>query len=98
MQQSEEQKNGGPKDDKLISLVILTSDGNKTWNHDFPKTMKVSQLIQAIATQFHLAQNGQYEVRLETNLEEALKPERTLVSYQIQDGARMILTDLGRGV
>lgn len=101
MKNSEEkqpQKPQQPKDDKLITLIILTSDGTKTWENDFPKTMKVSELIQAIVTHFNLVANGQYELRLKTNLQEALKPERTLVSYQIEDGAKVVFTDYGKGV
>ena len=86
------------KDDKLLSLVILTADGTKTWENDFPKTMKIAELITAIAAHFGLAPNGQYEVRLQNNLEEALKPERTLVSYHIEDGAKVVFTDYGKGV
>jgi hypothetical protein len=98
MENKEKKQEHQQKDDKMIFLVILTSDGSKTLENDFPKTMKVSELIQKIANQFNLAPNGQYELRLQSNLEEPLKPERTLVSYQIEDGAKVIFTDYGKGV
>lgn len=98
MQNEEKKTTPAGKDDKIISLVILTSDGTKKWEHDFPKTMKVSELIQEVVKHFGLAANGQYEVRLQSNLEEALKPERTLVSYHIEDESKVIFTDYGKGV
>lgn len=98
MENEEKKQEHEQKDDKMIFLVILTSDGSKTWENNFPKPMKVSELIQKIANQFNLAVNGQYELRLQSNLEEPLKSERTLVSYQIEDGAKVIFTDYGKGV
>ena len=97
--ENETNKNGkSTKDDKLISLVILTSDGAKKWEADFEKTTKVSELITATINHFKLATDGRYELRLKGNMGEALQPDRPLVSYQMVDGDILVFTDYGKGV
>jgi len=82
--------------DNELSVNILTTQG--TWDTSFEKTTKVTQVLQAIVNHFGFASNGNYELRAEKNPNEALKPDRPLVSYGIQDGDKLILTDLGVAV
>lgn len=85
-----------PKNDKFITLVIKTTQGD--WKTEFEKTTKVEEVKQAIIKHFGFAQNGNYELRLEKNPKEVLDPHRPLVSYHIEDGDCVIFTDLGTGV
>lgn len=82
--------------DKELTITILTTQGN--WTTDFDKNTKVSEVIQATIDHFGFAQNGNYELRAEKNPDEALKLDRPLVSYGIEDGDRLIFTDLGVAV
>ena len=79
-----------------ITIVIQTSQGS--WNATFPKTDKVQQVIAAVVTHFGFASNGRYELRLRTDPNQALTPERTLVSYDIKDGDILIFSELGTAV
>jgi len=76
-----------------IRVIICTSQGD--WETEFPKTIKIFEVIEAVKSHFGFAQNGKYELRLSSNPNESLKPERTLVSYGIKDGDKLIFTDLG---
>lgn len=82
--------------DNEISITILTTQGS--WDTSFVKTTKVAKVIQAVINHFGFASNGNYELRAEKNPDEALKPDRPLVSYGIQDGDKLIFTDLGVAV
>jgi len=79
-----------------IDLVIKTPLG--VWRHRFPKTAKVQEVIDAVKQHFGFAANGSYDLRLESNPNQALKPERTLVSYHMKDGDVLVFSDLGVGV
>jgi hypothetical protein len=85
-----------PANDPILTLVIKTPLG--VWQNDFPKTKKVQEVIEAVRQHFAFAPNGTYDLRLESNPNEALKPERTLVSYHLKDGDVLIFSDLGVGV
>jgi len=82
--------------DNEISVAILTTQG--TWETSFVKTTKVEEVLQAVISHFGFASNGNYELRAEKNPDEALKLDRPLVSYGIQDGDKLIFTDLGVAV
>ncbi len=83
--------------DKDLTITIETSQGN--WTNTFPKTAKVQDVIDATISHFGFAQNGKYELRRGSGTtSELLKPERTLVSYHIQDGDVLVFTDLGPAV
>lgn len=80
-----------------LSITISTTQGN--WeNAVFPKNAKVQEVIIAVIEHFSFASNGNYELRKENEPETALKPERPLVSYKINDGDVLIFTDLGVAV
>lgn len=84
------------KHDKELTLKIETTQG--TWEHTFEKTDKVEEVLKAVVNHFNYATNGNYELRLASDPNNALKPERTLVSYHIKNGEVLVFTDLGVAV
>jgi len=84
------------RNDKDLEIEIKTARGD--WKTRFQKTSKIRDVIQAIIQHFNFAQGGKYDIRLETEPNNPLEPERTLVSYGIKDGDVLIFTDLGVGV
>lgn len=82
--------------DKDLTINIKTTRGK--WETTFSKTTKIQEVIQAVIQHFGFATNGNYELRLESDPDNALKPERPLVSYGIKDGDNLIFTDLGVAV
>ncbi|MCH7969182.1 MAG: EsaB/YukD family protein [Thaumarchaeota archaeon] len=82
--------------DKELTITIQTPQGN--WETTFPKTTKVQEVIDAVVKHFGFAPNGKYDLRLSTDPDNPLKPERTLVSYGIKDGDVLVFTDLGVAV
>lgn len=84
------------KSDKDLTIQIETTQG--TWETTFPKTINIQEVIQAVIQHFGFSQNGRYELRLDRDPDNALKPERPLVSYGIKDGDALIFTDLGIAV
>ncbi|MBI4744222.1 MAG: hypothetical protein HY776_05330 [Actinobacteria bacterium] len=79
-----------------LTIKIETTQG--TWEATFKKTDKVQEVIQAVIGHFGYSPDGKYELRLESNPDEVLKPERPLVSYGIKDGDILVFTDLGVAV
>lgn len=84
------------KEKNELSLIIQTPKGN--WETTFSKTTKISDVLSAVINHFGFAPNGSYELRLDKNPNEALKPERTLISYQIEDSDILVLVDFGQAV
>ena len=84
------------KNDNELTVKILTTQGS--WETTFPKTAKVSDVIQAVIQHFGFATGGKYELRLESDPNTILKPERPLVSFGIKDGDVLVFTDLGVAV
>lgn len=84
------------KSDNNVEIEIRTVQG--ILKTTFPKTTKVNEVIQAVIKHFNFAQNGKYDLRLETDPDNALESERPLVSYGIKDGDVLIFTDLGVAV
>ncbi|MEO9475100.1 MAG: EsaB/YukD family protein [Cyclobacteriaceae bacterium] len=90
---------GGEKErsnDNLLSVIIQTPQGD--WSTDFPKTSKVSDVIKAIVDHFGFSSEGKYELRLDVNPNEALDPNRPLVSYGVKDGDVLVFIDFGQAV
>jgi hypothetical protein len=83
--------------DQDLTINIETTRG-KWENTTFSKTTKIQEVIQGVIQHFGYATNGNYELRLESDPNNALKPERPLVSYGIKDGDTLIFTDLGVAV
>jgi hypothetical protein len=82
--------------DKNLQLSISTSRGTKEFS--FPKQTKVADVIHQVVTAFGFASGDRLQLVLASNPEEALQPERTLVSYHLTDGTKLILTAVGSGV
>jgi len=76
-----------------VTISIQTTQGN--WSNAFPKTDRVSQVIQAVIAHFGFAPNGKYELTFEGK---TLSPERTLVSYGIDNGDALTFTEMGTAV
>ena len=83
-------------EDNNITVQIETTQG--TWKTTFPKTTKVQEVIQAILSHFGFVANGRYELLLDNDPDNALTPERPLVSYSIEDNDVLVFTDLGIAV
>lgn len=84
------------KHDNDITVKIQTPRGE--WITTFPKTTKIGEVINAIVTHFGFATNGKYQLRLASDPNTILEPERPLVSYKIKDNDVLIFTDLGVAV
>ena len=84
------------KSDNNLEIEIRTVQG--ILKTTFSKTTKVSEVIQAVIKHFNFAENGKYDLRLETDPDNALESDRPLVSYGIKDGDVLIFTDLGVAV
>lgn len=82
--------------DKELDLLIKTPSGD--WNETFAKTAKVMDVINAVVKHFNYAQNGRYELRLESDVNTPLDPNRPLVSYGIKDNDVLIFVDYGAAV
>jgi len=80
-----------------ITITIVTPQG-KWENATFAKTAKIEEVIKAVVAHFRFAANGNYELRMESDPNKMLKPERTLVSYGIKDVDILRFVDLGGGV
>ena len=84
------------KNDKQLTVKIETTQG--TWEINFEKNQKVQEVILSVIQHFGFSQNGNYELRLEKDPDNALDLERTLVSYKIESGDILVFTDLGVAV
>lgn len=84
------------KDNKNLNIIIKTPLGD--WESIFPKSAKVSDVIQAVIQKFNFASNGKYELKLEDDPTISLKPEKPLVSYGVKDGDILVFIDFGQAV
>jgi len=82
--------------DKNLDLNIKTTRGSKQFS--FPKQTKVEEVIRQVVSAFGFASGDSFQLVLASNPQEALQPERTLVSYHLTDGTNLILTAIGSGV
>ena len=80
----------------VLDVVVQSTRGTK--NFSFPKTAKVSEVINAAIAAFGFAPGDRFELALATNPGEVLQPERPLVSYHVTDGTVFLLTSIGGGV
>jgi hypothetical protein len=78
-----------------LRLNIQSPRGTKTLT--FPKSAKIAEVIEAARVAFGFAP-GVFVLRLASN-NETLAPERTLVSYKIDDNDTLVLIpEMGSGV
>ena len=96
MSENLEKKEGKVKNDQEITVIIKGPEPD--WEATFPKTTKIADVIKAYVEKFGLSDKGKYELRLESDPNAALKPERTLVSYHIKDGDVLVFVDFGEAV
>lgn len=82
--------------DKNLDLNIKTTRGSKQFS--FPKQTKIEEVIRQVVSAFGFAGGDSFQLVLASNPQEALQPERTLVSYHLTDGTDLILTAIGSGV
>jgi hypothetical protein len=82
--------------DKDFEITIQSTRGTKQFS--FPKQNKVSDVISQAISAFGFASGDNFELMLASNTSEALNPERPLVSFNLEDGAVLILTATGSGV
>jgi len=80
--------------DRELTIVVESTLGD--WEATFPKTAKTKEVIEATRRHFGFSQEGNYQLKLVTG--ETMKPERTLISYQLKDGDRLTFVDLGVAV
>lgn len=84
-----------PRNDNELEITITTARGE--FSGVFPKTAKVQQLIDAVIEHFDLSGDGTFDLFIEGQ-NEPLKPERTLVSYGLEDDTSLVLTMGGKNV
>lgn len=86
------------RNDNEITLLIVVPTQTEPWEATFPKTSKISEVISAVVQQFEFASNGQYELKLDSDPNVELDPQRPLVSFGIKDGDKLIFIDFGQAV
>ncbi len=85
------------KRDKDLEITIETPKG--PWkNATFPKTAKISEVINAVIDHFGFSKEGRYQLVLKNEPNKPLDPNRTLVSFGIKDGDVFVFVDLGVAV
>ena len=78
-------------------ITVIVQSGRGSVELTLPPQTKVQQVISLATQELGYPPNGQYVlVRQLTN--EELDPNRPLVSYQIEDGEILILSEIGSGV
>lgn len=81
--------------DRMITITIQSGRGSRVFS--FPQQTKVQDAANEAATALGYPASGNYVlVRLKTN--EELERQRPLVSYQIEDGEILALSETGSGV
>lgn len=95
---NENTKKNEEKANSDLEITVIIKGPEPDWPTTFPKTIKVSEVIKAYMDKFNLSPNGKYELRLESDPDNILKPERTLVSYHIKDGEILVFVDYGEAV
>ena len=96
MSENSEKKEEKGKNDNELTVIIKGPEPDLEVT--FPKTIKVSEVIDAYVNHFNLSKIGKYEIRLESDPNTSLKPERTLVSYHVKDGDVLVFVDFGEAV
>ncbi len=99
MEKNSEKKDKSQKsNDNEITLLIVVPTQTEPWESTFPKTAKISEVIAAVVQQFGFASNGQYELKLDSDPDVELAPQRPLISFGIKDGDKLVFIDFGQAV
>lgn len=81
-----------------ITLTVISGRGSREFT--FPKQTKVQDVARQAAGALGYPEDGAYTLvwmRSDTDQDE-LQADRPLVSYHIEDGARLALSETGSGV
>ena len=82
--------------EQTITITVETTRGTKTLTVE--KTIKVSELIAKVVALCGFNPGDRFDLFLKTDLQNPLQPERPLVSYHIENGAILVLSQVGSGV
>lgn len=96
MEKVAEAKKPADKPDHSVTVIISTADEDQEFT--FPKTTKISEVIAAVVSAFHLDPKDVYSLALADKPSEKLDPDRPLVSYKIEDDTKLVLSSKGGGV
>ena len=96
MEKVAEEKKPADKPDHAVTVVISTSDEDREFM--FAKTTKIFDVISTVVGAFGLDPKDVYSLALADKPSEKLDPNRPLVSYQIEDGTKLVLSSKGGGV
>ena len=88
--------NANEKEPKTILITIKTTQGD--WETEFQKTDKIQDVLTAVLEHFSFADGESLALYLESDPDNPLEVERTLVSYKIENGDILDLSDFGVGV
>ena len=91
-----EEKKPANKPDHDVTVTISTPDDDKEFT--FPRTSKISEVIAVAVNAFELDPKDVYSLALADKPSEKLDPNRTLVSYKVEDGTKLVLSAKGGGV
>ena len=84
------------KHDANLTILICTPQGS--WEHEFKPTITIKRVIEDIVKHFGFSSDGRYDLRLKTDEDNPLEPDKTLENYGIKDGDAITFTDLGVAV
>ena len=79
-----------------ITITVETTRGPKTLTVN--KTTKVSEVIAQVVSLAGFNPGDRFELFLKSDLQHALQAERPLVSYHVEDGTVLVLSQIGSGV
>ena len=79
-----------------VTIIICTTRG--PWEEKFKPTTTIKQLLEEIVKHFSFSLDGKYELRLKTDPDNSLAPDKTLENYEIKDGDTIVFTDFGVAV
>jgi hypothetical protein len=91
-----DQADGKGKPDKDLTFTVSSAGDDADFT--FPKTAKVSEVIEAARVKFGLSPSDKYTLAFIATPQETFDPNRTLVSYKVEDGSHLLLTSHGSGV
>lgn len=94
---SKEESKNGQKNNEITILIIVPVQTNPL-EVTFSKTAKIVEVVAAVVEKFGFAANGQYEIKLESDPNIELEPQKPLVSYGIKDGDKLVFIDFGQAV
>lgn len=95
---SEKEHEDNERNNNEILLFIVVPTKPEPWEVTFQNTTKIEEVISAVIEEFEFASNGQYELKLDSDPDVELEPQRPLISYGIKDNDKLIFIDFGQAV